>query len=45
MKKLGSALYYLGLFMVPVWLYFDIPGWVAISYSILIGAKIIQEGK
>ena len=45
--KLGNSFgYYLvGMITIPACLYFDVPGWVAISYSIIFAAKIIQEGK
>ena len=43
MNILSSVLFLLGLFIIPMALYFDMPGWVAISYSILIGARIIVE--
>lgn len=43
--KNSFGYFFIGLITIPVMLYYDLPGWVSISYSILYAAKIIQEGK
>ena len=37
--------FFIGMFMIPFFIFVNAPGWITISYSILLAAKIISEGK
>lgn len=40
---MSDKFYILGLILICFFQVFDVPGWVCISYMILLAAKIIQE--
>lgn len=37
--------YGMGMVIIPLFIFFKVPGWVGICYSILLAAKMIVEGK